>query len=158
MSVLQYSFPKVGGGVYELAAYRGKVVLIVNTATRCFFTRQFKALTQLQHDLHDAGLQVIAVPSDFVGQQPEKGEANQTICRKRFQINFPVSNEVAVKGEDSHPFFKDAREAFGISGGPWWNFQKYLVDKEGQLRHTFFPITSPHTRRVHKAILQLSHE
>ncbi len=158
LSVLHHSFPKVGGGEYHLDAYHGKVVMVVNTATRCLFTKQFKSLVRLQSDFEDDGLQVITVPSDFVGQQPEKGEDNQKICQKRFQINFPVTDEVAVKGKDAHPFFADARGAFGMWGGPWWNFQKYLIDKEGRLRHTFLPVTKPTARRVCKAIMQLSHE
>nr|MBP9728756.1 glutathione peroxidase [Gammaproteobacteria bacterium] len=125
-TAFDFSFQSATGAVFPLSHFRGKVLLIVNTASQCGFTRQYQALEQLYKQYQDRGLVVIGVPSnDFGGQEPGTDEEIQAFCQTRFGVTFPVVKKEPLKGASIHPFYRWARETFGFGTAPKWNFHKY---------------------------------
>jgi glutathione peroxidase len=153
-----FSFPRSGQEPLRLSDWKGKVILIVNTASHCGFTPQYEGLARLYQDFHDQGLEILAVPSqDFAGQEFSNNTEIQTFC-ERFLLPFPVVDWQHVKlgrgaqGENVHPFYRWAPTQFGFLGKPRWNFHKYLINRDGQLVDFFFPFTSPDHIRLRKKI------
>lgn len=153
-SAHDFSFTSLAGdGPMPLAQYQGKVLLIVNTASDCGFTPQYKSLEDLHNRYRKRGLVVIGVPSnDFGGQEPGDNEQISTFCQVRYGVTFPMTGKTHVKGNDAHPFYKWVREGFGFSGAPKWNFHKYLIAPDGRLVDYFHSTTSPESARLAQAI------
>ena len=134
-NVLTHTMTLLDGKPQDLAEYRGKPVLIVNTASECGFTPQFGKL----QELHEAkpGLVVIGFPSnDFAGQEPRSNGEIAEFCQANFGVEFPMFAKVRVTGDDAHPLFK-------ALGAPDWNFNKYLLDREGKLVERWGASTEP---------------
>ena len=124
-------------------AYGGKVVLVVNTASKCGNTPQYEGLEKLYDEYGEQGLVVIGFPSnDFFGQEPGTEEEIQEFCRLTYGVKFPMFEKVAVKEGEAHPFFDDLAAAAGTY--PTWNFHKYLVGRDGRLIAEFSPRTKPY--------------
>ncbi len=139
-----------------LAQYKGKVLLIVNTASHCGFTPQYEALEKLYLHYKAQGLVVIGVPSnDFAGQEPGSNEEIANFCRITYGVTFPMASKEVVSGKNAHPFYKWARTELGFGTAPKWNFHKYLINREGKLVTYFNSTTSPEANRVKQAIEQL---
>lgn len=137
----------------SLADYKGKVVLIVNTASKCGFTPQYNALENLYKRFHDQGFIVIGVPSnDFGGQEPGNEEEIAHFCKLNYGVSFPMTAKEVVSGKNAHPFFIWAREQLGFGSAPKWNFHKYLINRKGELVSYYYSTTSPDAPRVVKAI------
>lgn len=153
-SAYEYGFTTLTGNQpMPLAQYRGKVLLVVNTASECGFTPQYKGLEGLYEKYRERGLVVIGVPSnDFGGQEPGSREKIANFCQLNYGVSFPMASKVHVKGDDAHPFYQWAREHFGLTGAPKWNFHKYLVDRNGNLVDYFHSVTKPESPRLVKAI------
>ncbi len=148
-----YSFRSIDGENLPLETFKGKAILIVNTASQCGFTRQYSALQDLWTRYRERGLIVIGVPSnDFGGQEPGGETAIKNFCAVNFNIDFPLTEKVIVKGENAHPFYIWAEQEAGVLGKPRWNFHKYLVDGEGRLVDWFSSPTAPTSAKVIKAI------
>jgi glutathione peroxidase len=148
-----FSFEKIAGGELPLSAYKGKVLLIVNTASLCGFTPQYEGLEKLYENYKDKGLVVIAVPSnDFGGQEPETNANIKTFCEVKFAITFPLAAKVDVVGENAHPFYKWAAEILGFGSKPKWNFHKYLVGRDGNLIDFYNSTTTPQSANLIQAI------
>ncbi|MFN4083062.1 MAG: glutathione peroxidase [Bacteroidia bacterium] len=149
----------LAGNEISLDAYKGKVLLIVNTASECGFTPQYRDLEILYKTYKDRGFEVLAFPSnDFGGQEPLMGEEIQHFCSEKYKTTFPVFDKVKVKGEFAHPLFKylsDKKQNGKISTSPKWNFHKYLIDKNGRVVDYYLSITSPTSSRITKAIEKL---
>ncbi len=123
-------------------SYKGKVVLVVNTASKCGNTPQYDGLEKLYQDYGDAGLVVLGFPSnDFFGQEPGTEEEIQEFCRLTYSIKFPMFEKVTVKEGNAHPFFKQLADASGTY--PTWNFHKFLIGRDGKLISEFSPRTQP---------------
>lgn len=136
-----------------LSRYRGRVLLIVNTASRCGFTPQYAKLQALHERYRDRGLVVIGVPSnDFGGQEPGSEAGIARFCAARFGVSFPLTAKVRVRGPDAHPFYRWARAWFGFAGAPRWNFHKYLVARDGRLVDYFHAFTPPDAPRLIRAV------
>jgi glutathione peroxidase len=148
----------IDGDEISLEKYKGKVLLISNTASHCGFTPQLKSLEKLQQQYRDSGFEVLAFPSnDFSNQEPLKGKAIQEFCEQNFQSTFSIFNKIHVKGINADPLFQflAAKKFFGISTSrPRWNFYKYLINREGEFVDFFITPTSPDANRVHRAIEQ----
>jgi len=131
--------------------YRGKVLLIVNTASECGFTGQYEGLEQLYRDLNGRGLEVLAFPcNQFGSQEPGTDEEIASFCELRFQASFPLFAKIDVNGEDAHPLYGFLKEqAPGVLGskGIKWNFTKFLVDRDGQVVKRFAPQDTPESLR-----------
>lgn len=153
-NVYSFSFKTLQGDrPLPLADYQGKVILIVNTASKCGFTRQYSALEALYQQYQDRGLVILAVPSnDFGHQEPGNAETIANFCKIHYGVSFPVTAKISVRGKDAHPFYQFAREKEGFWGSPKWNFHKYLVNRKGELIDYFYPFTTPTAKRFVKAI------
>ena len=146
-TVYDFSMPRLNGKDEDLSDYKGKVLLVVNTASKCGFTPQFEGLEKLYADLKDKGLAVLGFPcNQFGGQEPGSSEEIQEFCTVNYGINFPIFEKVDVKGEDAHPLFKYlTSEKKGLLGSESikWNFTKFLINKEGKPIARFAPNTTP---------------
>lgn len=125
-------------------AYGGKVVLVVNTASKCGNTPQYEGLEKLYEEFGEDGLVVLGFPSnDFFGQEPGTEAEIQDFCRLTYSIKFPMFEKVKVKEGDAHPFFDQLAAASGTY--PSWNFHKFLIGRDGQLISEFSPRTQPYS-------------
>ncbi|MCW8863471.1 MAG: glutathione peroxidase [Colwellia sp.] len=145
--IYQFSAKDSGGNTIDLASYKNKVMLIINTASDCGFTPQYKGLQALYQKHQAQGLEILAFPCNQFKQQEKGSDAEiQQFCDLRFNIKFPLFSKIDVNGEHSHPLFNFLKsEAPGILGskGIKWNFTKFLVNKEGKVIKRYAPTTKP---------------
>ncbi len=152
-SAYDFSFSTIQGKPYPLKDLAGRPLLVVNTASKCGFTPQYKALEAVWKANRDAGLVVIGVPSnDFAGQEPGSNEEIAQFCELNYGVDFPVMGKEHVKGAEAHPFFKWAAAEAGFFARPRWNFFKYLVNKHGALEDWFSSLAKPDAKKVTAAI------
>lgn len=140
-SIYEFKVDGLEGGTIDLSRYKGKKILIVNTASKCGFTPQYKDLEQLYEQYKDK-LVVIGFPANnFLWQEPGTNEEIKTFCEKNYGVTFPMAAKVSVKGKDIHPLFRylnaEAKK-IGMSNPVKWNFTKFLIDEKGKLV-TVFP-------------------
>jgi glutathione peroxidase len=159
-SAYDFSFTALTTGEQvPLKQYQGKVLLIVNTASKCGFTPQYAGLQALYETYKDEGLVVIGVPSnDFGAQEPGSAEEIHGFCQKNYGVTFPMMSKEVVSGEGAHPFYLYAKDVLGFGTAPKWNFHKYLVDKSGKVVDHFNSTTAPDADSIKKAIEKLLHE
>jgi glutathione peroxidase len=133
-AAFDHGFEAIEGGPMPLAQWRGKVLLVVNTASFCGYTRQYEGLQALWQRYEAKGLVVIGVPSNDFGAQEPKGEAEILgFCQGAFGVTFPLTTKQVVKGPQAHPFYRWAADQLGPTNAPRWNFHKYLVGRDGRL-------------------------
>ena len=142
----------ISGEIINFSEYKGKVVLIVNTASYCGFTNQYDDLQNLWNTYKSKGLIVLGVPSNSFNQEKKNNSDVKEFCEVNFNINFPLSSITEVKGENAHELFKWAKENHGKSAIPKWNFHKILVNKEGKIEDTFTSFTKPTSDKIIKKI------
>lgn len=147
MSVHDFKATTLRGEEESLSKYKDKVLLVVNTASKCGFTPQFKGLQELYDKYKDRGFEVLGFPSNqFAGQEPRSSEDIEQYCQINYGVTFPMYEKIDVKGDTAHPLFQYlTREAPGVLGTKTvkWNFTKFLVDREGRVLKRFSPSTSP---------------
>ncbi len=132
-------------------AYSGKVLLVVNTASKCGNTPQYDGLEDLYSEYGEQGLVVLGFPSnDFMGQEPGTEEQIEEFCRLTYGVEFPMFEKTTVKGSDAHPFYASLAESAGTY--PTWNFHKYLIGRDGQVIAEFSPRTQPDNAELVSAI------
>ncbi|OYY05788.1 MAG: glutathione peroxidase [Acidocella sp. 35-58-6] len=155
-SAYDFSFETLQGQPYPLKDLSGRPLVVVNTASKCGFTPQYKGLEALWRDHKESGLVVIGVPSnDFGAQEPGSADEISAFCELNYGVDFPMMAKVHVKGANAHPFFKWAGSQGGFMASPKWNFFKYLVGKDGQLMEWFSSITAPESEKFQAAISKL---
>ena len=143
-SAHDYSFDAIAGGPLPLSTFKDKVVLVVNTASKCGLTPQYDGLEKLYSDYKDKGLVVLGVPcNQFMGQEPGTEKEIETFCSTTFGIDFPMTSKVDVKEGGRHPFYAWAEQELGEPAVPVWNFHKILVGKNGEAIEAFGPRTEP---------------
>ena len=143
----------INGNNLELAKYKNKAILLVNVASNCGFTKQYSDLQKLWDIYKDKGLIVLGVPSNqFGSQEPGTNEEIKKFCEVNFNVNFPMTNKVDVKGENAHPIYLWAKESYGKSAIPKWNFHKILINKDGKIQETYSSLTAPTSKKVIKKI------
>lgn len=148
-----FSFSTIDGQPLPLTSFRDKVVLVVNTASRCGLTPQYEGLEKLYSDYRDRGLVVLGVPcNQFAGQEPGSEAEIREFCETRFGVDFPLTAKADVKGETAHPFYKWAKDQLGEPAEPVWNFHKILIGKGGEALQAFGPRTDPQDAEVTSAI------
>lgn len=129
-----FAFTSIDGEAMPLSAWRGKALLIVNTASRCGYTPQYEGLQSLWERYRERGLVVIGVPSnDFGGQEPGSAAQIKSFCTTNFAVDFPMADKNQVVGVEAHPFYRWASATLGAEKAPKWNFHKYLVGPDGAL-------------------------
>lgn len=153
-SAYDFTFePLMDGAPVALADYRGKVVMLVNTASKCGFTSQYEGLEKLYQTYQNQGLVIIGVPSnDFGGQEPGSAEEIAAFCKKNFGVSFPMTSKTVVSGDEAHPFYQWAKDTLGFGTAPKWNFHKYLINRRGELVDHFHSTTAPDSDRLTSAI------
>lgn len=156
-SLHDFSATSIDGKPVDLSSYDGKVVLVVNTASKCGFTPQYKGLQELQDTYGDRGFEVLGFPCDQFGhQEPGDEEEIATFCERNFGVSFPMFSKIDVNGDDAHPLFQWLKkEEGGLLGGKIkWNFTKFLVGRDGQVIDRFAPTTKPEklTGDIEKAL------
>lgn len=148
-----FNFTSIEGEPLPLSAFAGRVVLLVNTASRCGFTPQYSDLQAVWSRYRAAGLVVLGVPSnDFGGQEPGSEAEIKQFCEVNFNVDFPLTSKEHVVGESAHPFYRWAAAELGFVAKPRWNFHKYLIGPDGRLVDWFATTTKPTAQRVIDAI------
>jgi glutathione peroxidase len=148
-----FSFTSIDGAAMPLSQYKGKAVLVVNTASFCGYTPQYEGLQSLWEDYKDKGLVVLGVPAnDFGAQEPGTNTEIKTFCESKYDVTFPLASKEVVKGAGAHPFYKWAAATLGPDKAPKWNFHKYLVGADGKLVAAFSTQTEPKSKSVVAAI------
>jgi glutathione peroxidase len=151
--VLAHQVRTITGEPVDLTQYRGKVVLIVNTASRCGLTPQYAGLQELYEQHKDNGLVVLGFPANnFGNQEPGTNAEIAEFCSARFDVTFPMFEKLSVRGEDQHPLYRQLAE---LSAEPDWNFTKYLVDRDGNFVERFGPRTAPDAEPLAARIAEL---
>jgi glutathione peroxidase len=154
-SAHDFDFTSIDGQPLPMSAFKGKAVLVVNTASQCGLTPQYAGLEALWSDYRGRGLVVLGVPSnDFGAQEPGTEDQIKTFCETRFAVDFPMTSKAVVKGEGAHPFYRWAKAELGEQAEPKWNFHKILVGKDGQAVRGFGSRTEPDDRELKRAIDQ----
>lgn len=147
MSVYQYEAKKINGENISLSEYKGDVLLIVNTASNCGFTPQYKELQELYVQYKEKGFTVLGFPSNqFMNQEPGTESDIQSFCEMNFGVTFPLFSKVDVNGKNAHPLFQYlTEEAPGVLGmkAVKWNFTKFLVNRSGEVVERYAPNTNP---------------
>ena len=139
-----FTFAAIEGGPLPFALWRGKAILVVNTASFCGYTRQYEGLQALWETYKSRGLVVVGVPSnDFGGQEPKADSEIAAFCKGAFNVTFPLTGKQIVIGAAPHPFYRWARASLGQSAAPRWNFHKYLVGRDGLLIAGYGSATEP---------------
>jgi glutathione peroxidase len=152
-TAFEHEFEAIEGGKLPLAQWRGKALLVVNTASFCGFTPQYEGLQALWERYEAKGLVVIGVPSNDFGEQEPKAESEILgFCKGAFGITFPLTTKQVVKGQQAHPFYLWARQTLGAGQAPSWNFHKYLVDRDGKLIAGYGSNVEPLSPELTKAI------
>ena len=137
----------------NLNKFKGKTILLVNVASNCGFTKQYAGLQTLYDNYKDKGFLVIGVPSNqFGGQEPGSNKEIKNFCETNFNITFPITGKVDVKGKNAHSLYKWAKENYGNSTVPKWNFHKILINKEGKVQNTFNSFITPLSDKITKQI------
>jgi glutathione peroxidase len=153
MSAHDFQFTSIDGKPLKLSDFAGKAVLVVNTASACGFTPQYKGLEALWRKYRDKGLVVLGVPSnDFGAQEPGSESDIKNFCDTRFNVTFPMTSKNAVIGGNAHPFYKWIVSEAGEGAAPRWNFHKYLIDTKGHLAGAFPSKVAPEDAKLADAI------
>ncbi|MET3846363.1 MULTISPECIES: glutathione peroxidase [unclassified Paenibacillus] len=147
MSVYDFQVNTLRGKEVSLKEYEGDVLLIVNTASKCGFTPQFRGLQELYDEFRDHHFQILGFPSNqFANQEPGTSEEIGEFCQMNYGVTFPMFEKIDVKGSNAHPLFQYlTREAPGVLGSKAvkWNFTKFLVDSKGRVIKRYAPKTTP---------------
>jgi glutathione peroxidase len=157
-SIYDFTMPLLDGKAAPIADYKGKVVLVVNVASRCEFTPQYTALEAIYEKYKDQGFVILGFPANnFGGQEPGTNEEIKEFCSSKYSVKFPVYAKVSVKGDDQTPLYsyltKEASPA--VAGDIKWNFTKFLVNRDGKVVQRFEPAVTPDSPEVIAAIEKL---
>ena len=143
----EFNFERIEGGILNLNDYRNKVIVVVNVASRCGFTNQYEDLQKVWEKYKERNIIIIGVPTNNFRQEPGTNSEIKDFCKTNFNINFPMTEKINVIGPNAHPFYKWARENYGKSAIPKWNFHKIIIGKDGKVAETFSSITKPTSKR-----------
>lgn len=158
-TIYGFTMNDIDGKPVALSAYKGKVVLIVNVASECGLTPQYKDLQELYTNYQSKGLVILGFPANnFMGQEPGSETEIKSFCTKNYGVTFPMFSKISVKGDDMAPLYRflTSKSENGITDAPVsWNFQKFLIDKEGRFVTFFAPKTSVKDEKVTEAIQTL---
>ena len=147
------SIKNIDNKIMNLSEFKGKTVLLVNVASNCGFTKQYTGLQTLYEKYKEKDFIVLGVPSNqFGGQEPGSNNEIKNFCETNFNITFPITNKVDVKGDNAHLLYKWAKENHGNSTVPKWNFHKILINKEGKIQDTFNSFITPLSDKIIKQI------
>ena len=138
-----FTIESISGETINLSDYKSKVVLLVNTASKCGFTPQYSGLQKIYERYKDDGFVVLGVPTNDFNQELSKDSDVKEFCEIRFGVEFPMSSIQPIRGENAHPVYKWIQSNVSVIGQPRWNFHKYLIGKDGKIINWFSSMTSP---------------
>src|SRR6202790_320934 len=141
-SIYEFTLPSIDGKPLPLANFKGKVVLVVNVASRCGYTPQYSALESLYEKYKGQGFVIVGFPANnFGAQEPGTNEEIKTFCTRKYSVTFPMYSKISVKGDDQAPLYAylTKETGAGIAGDIKWNFTKFLVDRDGKVVERFEP-------------------
>ena len=145
----ELNIDNINGEELDLKQFQGKTILLVNVASKCGFTKQYADLQSLYEKYRDQGLVVVGIPSNqFGGQEPGSNKEIKDFCETNFNITFPMTDKVDVKGENAHELYVWAKKNYGSSTVPKWNFHKILLNKEGKVQDTFNSYVAPLSKKI----------
>jgi len=148
-----FNFKDLDGSVLKLSEYKNKVIVVVNVASQCGFTKQYDDMQEIWEKYQIKGLIILGVPSnDFGSQEPGNNKEIKTFCEAKFGITFPMTEKINIKGEKAHPFYLWAKKNYGNAAIPKWNFHKIIIGKDGKVFDTFASITNPSSKRFISSI------
>ena len=150
-----FKIDSISGEEINFQKYKNKVILLVNTASYCGFTPQYDNLQKLWEKYKDDGLVVLGIPSNSFNQEKKESKEVKQFCEVNFNINFPMSTIIEVKGDNAHAIYKWAKINYGKSAVPKWNFYKILINKEGKVEDTFSSFVSPTSNKIMSKIEDL---
>ena len=143
----------IQGKMINFSKYKDKTILLVNVASKCGFTKQYSGLQALYEKYKDKGLVIIGIPSNqFGGQEPGSNKEIKDFCEINFNITFPITDKVDVKGKNAHSIYLWAKENYGNSTVPKWNFHKILINKNGKIQNTYNSFIKPMSKKIIKEI------
>ena len=142
-----YQFNSIDGKIIKLVDYKDKVIVVVNVASRCGYTPQYNGLQKLWAEYKDKNLVVIGIPTNNFKQEPGSNKEIKDFCETNFGVNFPMTEKINVIGSKAHPFYKWAKETYGIGAIPKWNFHKIVIGKNGKVVDTFASFTKPTSKK-----------
>ena len=149
----ELNIKSINGESLDLNKFKGKAVLLVNVASKCGFTKQYTELQKLYDLYKDKGFVVIGIPSNqFGGQEPGSNEEIKNFCETNFNITFPMTEKVDVKGGNANELYLWAKKNYGKSTIPKWNFHKILINKEGKVQDTYNSFIEPLSKKIIKEI------
>ena len=143
----EFQFKGIDGQPINLSSYKEKVIVVVNVASRCGFTKQYDDLQNLWTNFKDSNLIEIGVPTNDFKQEPGSNKDIKRFCETNFNIDFPITEKINVLGSNAHPFYNWAKKNYGSSAIPKWNFHKIIIGKDGKVANTFASITKPSSKR-----------
>ena len=143
-----FSIESITGEIINFSDYKDNVILVVNTASYCGFTKQYNELQELWDLYKSRGLVVLGIPSNSFNQEKNNNKDVKEFCEVNFKINFPITTITDVKGENAHELFKWAKKNHGKSAIPKWNFHKLLINKDGKVEDTFVSFTKPMSKKI----------
>ena len=148
-----FKIKSITGEIIDLSKFRGKTVLLVNVASNCGFTKQYSELQTLYEKYKENNFIVLGVPSNqFGGQEPGTNEEIKNFCETNFNITFPMTDKIKVKGDEAHPIYKWAKKNHGNSTVPKWNFHKILINKNGKIQDTYGSFIKPMSQKILKQL------
>ena len=150
-----FKINSISGDIIDLNDFKGKPVLVVNTASYCGFTKQYDDMQELWERYKDKGLIVLGIPSNSFNQEKKVNSEVKKFCEVNFNINFPLTEITDVKGDNAHEIYKWAKENYGKSAVPKWNFYKILINKEGKIEDTYASLTKPTSKKITRKIESL---
>ena len=143
-----FQFRDLDGSTLNLSEYKGKIIVAVNVASQCGFTKQYEDMQNIWEKYQSKGLIMLGIPSnDFGKQEPGSSKEIKNFCEAKFGITFSMTEKVSVKGSEAHPFYIWAKENHGKSAIPKWNFHKIIIDRNGKIAETFSSITNPSSKK-----------
>ena len=147
-----FNFNGIDGNKIELSDYRNKVIVVVNVASRCGYTPQYEGLQTLYNKYKAKNLVVIGVPTNNFKQEPGSNSEIKDFCETNFGVNFPMTEKIAVLGNNAHPFYKWAKDNYGMGAIPKWNFHKIIIGRDGKVSNTFASFTKPMSKKFLESI------
>lgn len=155
-SVLDFTLETIEGEPRLLSSYRGSVLLIVNTASKCGQTPQYGPLEELYQTYRDRGFRILAFPANnFFWQEPGTNQAIKEFCLTKYRVSFDLFSKISVRGRNKHPLYRYITEESPLRGEIKWNFQKYLVSRLGEIAARFDPSVDPMSREVREKVEEL---
>ena len=151
-----FDIKDINGENFSLKNLKDKTILLVNVASNCGFTKQYTELQELYDKYNEKGLVVLGVPSNqFGGQEPGSNSEIKDFCETNFNITFPMTTKIDVKGDNAHPIYLWAKENYGNAAVPKWNFHKILINRQGKIEDTYSSFTKPMSKKLTSKIEEI---